>query len=811
MLSHARVTPLSRAVTIGLLEQIQAQLGSEYTVERELGGGGMSRVFVAEEKRLGRRVVVKILSPELAAGVSAERFEREIRLAAQLQDPRIVPLLTAGQVSGLSYYTMPFVEGESLRERLARGPVPLADAIGILRDLALALDYAHARQVVHRDIKPENVLLTRGTAVVTDFGIAKAISAATEGESRSDMTAVGAVIGTPAYMAPEQAAGEAVDARADLYAWGIIAYELVAGVHPFGPRATAQAVLAAHIAESPAPLSTRARDVPATLSGLIDRSLAKDPRARPQSASEIVRTLDTLGSAGVGRSSGAGRARRTFAIVAAAVIVATGLAASVLLRDRSRSAAKGGGASAAPRSLAVLPFTSPDQDSSNAYFGAGMAEELTTAFARVPGLRVASRGSTSPFLAAGVSEAEIARRLGVETILEGSVRRAGDRIRVTARLVDPKDGTVLWADRYDRRMAQIFDVQDEMAKAIVTALRPRFSGGTLVENARAVRGTEDLVAYDLYLKGRYYWGRRGESGLRAAVGYFQRALERDSNFARAWAGLSMAQVVMPYFSDVRADSVLTLASANAQHALRLDSTLADAHLAWAYALKTQWRWPQAEAQFKRALELAPDDATIHHWFGVLMYVLGRVDEAIAQLRRAQQLDPLSASVGTDLYYAMYLSGQYDDALTEGLRVWRMDTTKADGSLEIGMIQLARGRPDSALRAFEAAKRLGIGFDVPAFISVADRQLGRTREADSLYHDLLARYRADRALAYAVTIAAAGAKDRERGIGALEQTIRDRSVFPTELSLPCDPIFDSLRGDARFSRLVSEMGLQPCAR
>src|SRR5205823_319801 len=269
-------------------------------------------------------------------------------------------------------------------------------------------------------------------------------------------------------------------------------------------------------------------------------------------------------------------------------------------------------------SLAVLPFTSPDRDSANAYFGAGMAEELTTAFARVPGLRVASRGSASRFQDAGTTDAEIASQLGVRSILEGTVRRSGDRIRVTARLVDPKDGTVLWADRYDRRLVEIFDLQDEMAHAIVTALGPTLGDTAQLAAARAVRGTNDLGAYDLYLKGRYYWGRRGETGLRMAVGYFERALARDSSFARAWAGLSMAQVVLPYFTSLPADSLLALASQNAERALRLDSTLADAHLARAYALKTQWRWEESEHEFKLALTLAPDDATIHHWYGVLL-------------------------------------------------------------------------------------------------------------------------------------------------------------------------------------------------
>jgi tetratricopeptide (TPR) repeat protein len=438
-----------------------------------------------------------------------------------------------------------------------------------------------------------------------------------------------------------------------------------------------------------------------------------------------------------------------------------------------------------------------------------MAEELTTAFARVPGLRVASRGSASRFQDAGTTDAEIARQLGVQTILEGTVRRSGERIRVAARLVNPKDGTVLWADQYDRRLAEVFDVQDDMAQAIVTALRPTFVDTAQLAAARAVRGTEDLQAYDAYLDGRYYWARRGATGLRTAIGYFERALARDSNFARAWAGLSMAQVVLPLFTDLPPDSLLALASQNAERALRLDPTLADAHLALAYALKGQWRWDDSERQFREALARAPDDATVHHWYGVLLYVIGRTDEAVAQLRLAKQLDPLAVQIGTDLYYALYLARRYDEAVTEAMRVWAMDTTKADGSLQIGMIQLARGRPDSALLAFEAARRLGIGFDMRAFLSATYRRLGRTRRADSLYGAVLDQYHADRSLAYAVAIAAASAGDLDRAMTAVAQTIDRRSLFVTEISLPCDPLFDPLKQDPRFAKMLASVGMKVC--
>jgi eukaryotic-like serine/threonine-protein kinase len=773
----------------------------------------MARVFLAEERRLGRRVVVKVLTPELAAGVSADRFEREIRVAARLQDPRIVPLLTAGHAAGLPFYTMPFVEGESLRARLVRGPAPLGEAIAILRDMALALDCAHAHGLAHRDIKPENVLLAGRTAVVTDFGIAKAIAAAAGDASRETLTHAGSVLGTPAYMAPEQAIGDTVDHRADIYAWGVVAYEMLAGAHPFAAKTTARQIMSAHLTEQPAPLAGRAPAVPPALADLVDRSLAKERELRPGSTAELLRVLDGLApvvTPGATTVRTSPPRRRPLAVMGAGAVLA--IVVGLFLVRRGPAAGPPAITSAAPRSLAVLPFTSPERDSANAYFGAGMAEELTTAFARVPGLRVASGASASRLQGAGAAEAEIARQLGVQAILEGSVRRSGDRIRVTARLVEPTRGTVLWADQYDRRMAEVFDMQDEMAQAIVAALRPTLGDTARVAGARTLRGTDDLEAYDLYLKGRYYWGRRGEGGLRTAIGYFESALARDSTFARAWAGLSMAQVVLPLFtSTLSGDSLVEVATRNADHALRLDSTLADAHLARAYALKFVWRWPESEREFREALALAPEDAVVRHWYGVLLYVIGRADQSVEQLSRARELDPLSPAIRIDLMYGLYASRRYDDALAEARRSIALDSTRSDVYLQLGMLQLARGRPDSAVAAFRRADRLGIGFDMASFLSVAERRLGHMATADSLYRSLLARYRTDPSLDYAVAMAAAGAGDLDRALSAVAASVAGRSLFLTEISLTCDPMFDPLHGDPRFGRLLAKAGLQACAR
>lgn len=822
------------ALPVGLADALK----DRYRFDRELGEGGMATVYLAHDLRHHRPVAIKVLHPQLAAVLGAERFLKEIETTASLQHPHIVALFDSGAVqvqrqkskaeaakgaasafdfrpSTMLFYVMPYVEGESLRDRLRREKqLPVPDAIRIASELCSALEYAHRRGVIHRDIKPGNILLQDNQALLADFGIALG-----RGDERTRLTESGFTLGTPTYMSPEQASGERdVDGRTDVYSLGCVLYEMLAGEPPFtGP--TPEAVIAKRLHTPPTSLRVVRSTITTWLDRAVQKALATVPGDRFLSAADFGRALELAGSepGGVEPLSGtgphSGRRRRVVMLAVMAVAVAAGV---VLGRSQLRShrtpgtdqPGSGLGASGR-RSLAVLPFTSPDGDSANAYFGAGMAEELTTEFARVPGVRVASRGSANRFEQAGLGEAALARQLGVETILEGTVRRSGSRLRVTARLVDPK-GSVLWAEQYDRKMAEIFDVQDDITRAILTALRPTFGISAHLTSTLVPGRTADLDAYDLYLKGRYYWSQRGETGLRRAIGFFEQAIARDSTFGRAWAGLSMAQVVLPVFSNLPADSLLTLASANAQRALRLDSTLADAHLAWAYALKDQWRWKESEEQFRQALALAPEDATIHHWYGVLLHVTGRIDEALAQLRLALRLDPLASQIGTDEYYVLYLARRYDEALTEGRRVWAMDTTKADGSLQIGLIQLARQRPDSALRAFQIAERLGIGFDMPAFLALAFQRLGRTREADSVYQALLERYRTDRSLAYAVAIAATGTGHFEEAMRAVRETVDRRSLFVTEFNLPCEPVFDPLKRSPRFAETLGRVGMRICS-
>ena len=446
-----------------LREQLQQTLGGAYTIDHELKGGGMAHVFVAEETALGRKVVVKVLSTEIGQALSAERFAREVKLVASLQHPNIVPLLQAGKANDLVYYTMPFIRGDSLRARLRQtGRLEPEEAISILRDVGAALVYAHSESIVHRDIKPENILLAGGAAVVTDFGIAKALSASRRvdvaapvtTEPSLSLTEMGMTPGTPAYAAPEQVVGESVDYRADIYSWGVVAYELLAGAHPFEGKKTAQQLLAAQIGERPAPLDQRVSGLPPALVAVVMRSLEKDPANRPQTAGELVDAI-SHGSAVSGRvrSIRSSRTARGSVLAAAAALL---LAALYFGRGRIMASMP---SDEAHRSLAVLPFSNVGGDTANAYFAEGIANELTSELTKVPGLRVASRTSAFAMRSHGdLDVREIGKRLGVGTVLERTVQRASGKLRVSAQLTSAADGLTLWSDTYERENKDIFAV-----------------------------------------------------------------------------------------------------------------------------------------------------------------------------------------------------------------------------------------------------------------------------------------------------------------------------------------------------------------
>jgi serine/threonine-protein kinase len=780
-----------------LLEQLQQSLGSSYTIDRELGGGGMSRVFLATENRLSRKVVVKVLSPELARSVSAERFEREIQLAAQLQQANIVPLLATGDTDGLPFFTMPFVEGESLRAKMAaHHTFTINECVSILRDVARALSYAHEAGVVHRDIKPDNVLLSHGAAVVTDFGIAKALSEARRDTAASSLTQTGTSLGSPTYMAPEQIAGDPnVDHRADIYAFGCMGYELLAGEPPFTAE-TPQRVLAAHLSQKPQPIASKRSDVPRSLAAIIMRCLEKDPNDRPQSAAEILSSLESVSSSdsiSVGLSQSVGITPTVRRIIAAAVAVV--LLAVAAAAARRFLAPKD--AAAADRSVAVLPLANLSGDKANDYFGEGLAEEITGALTKA-GMRVIGRSSAVALTAKGMSAGEIARELHVANVLQGSVQRSGDRVRISVSLLSAPDESILWTDKYDRSMKDVFAVQDEIARAVANELKIKLTGGQRLSRV----DTQDPEAHTAYLQALYLWNRRNAAGLRKAISLFGDAVRRDPSYAQAYGGMAMAYVVLPAYDDVPADEMLDRAREAGNKALALDSGIAQAYTALAYADALQYRNASAEKLFARAIAIDSSFATARFWDGLLLLQEARNDEALAEILRARSLEPASLVINTAVTQALYDMRRYDEAEKSGRSVQSLDP-----NFQLGIIDLARVLVESG-KADEAISVLLPIIDVPGvsylekvgITAYAMARAGRVGEARALLKRAESSPSEKQSHRGSIAAALEAVGEHEKAVETLRAAVNDHDLWLAHYFTAAP--YDGLRKDPRVRELFA---------
>jgi serine/threonine protein kinase/tetratricopeptide (TPR) repeat protein len=692
-------------MTTDPLDRLRASLATTYDFERELGGGGMSRVFVAADTRLGRKIVVKVLNPELAEGISAQRFEREILIAARLQHPNIVPVLSTGESEGLPFYTMPFVRGESLRAQLSSGRMNTRTALRVLADVARALAYAHDEGVVHRDIKPENVLIADGMAVVTDFGIAKAIDAARVERSGSTLTEIGRALGTPAYMAPEQAAGDTnIDQRADLYAWGVLAYECLTHAHPFADKKTARALITAHLVGQPTHICERA-EVSAAVADIVMRCLAKDPDARPSSARALLAVLE---------GSGEPVAAPSHATVP---------------------------------SIAILPFVNLSADPDNEYFSDGITEEILNVLAQDRGLRVAARSSSFAFKGQQVDLQAIAERLHVSALLEGSVRRAGNRVRVTAQLVSAHDGYQLWSDHFDRELTDIFAIQDEIASAIAVTLRQALYGRTgVASDNTAARGTTrsrpmaNIEAYESYLKGRFQLHRRAD-GMHEARAHFERALALEPDFAEAHAGLANSYLWLGTHAALPPADAFARMRRHAEQALSLDPDLPDAHYLLGYvALWYDWDPMACERHVRRALALQANNPDALLLAAYLHFTNRRPDNAQAMTEAALQADPIGLATRIGAMSKYYLTGEFKRAIALADAVIEEDPMSGEARRFRAMSTYTSGGDLAAARSDleEAARTMRRSPFVLAHLVMVLSLEGKRVEAERLRDELVER-------------------------------------------------------------------------
>ena len=785
-------------------ERLQSALGIDYALQRELGGGGMSRVFLARDERLGRDVVIKVLLPDLAESLSVDRFAREVRIAARLQHPNIVPVLMAGNSDGLPFYTMPYVRGESLRARLNLGPMAPRSALRLLLDVANALAYAHAEGVIHRDIKPENVLLAgyageapMAHAVVTDFGIGKAIDVARSRQLGDTLTQLGMALGTPAYMAPEQAAGDPdVDLRADLYAWAVVAYECLAGAHPFAGKRTNQAYITAHMVEQPAPLSERNPAVAPAVATLITKCLEKNRNQRPDSARTIAQTLEialtTAGSGSYAYAPAHGR--------------------------RTAEAPEG-------PSIAVLPFVNLSADPENEYFSDGITEEIRNILAQDRVLRVAARSSSFAFKGKSMDPRAIAEQLQVRTLLEGSVRRAGNRVRITAQLVNAVDGYQLWSNRFDQELTDIFAVQDEIASAIAATLRSALHEPTTAEAAApnahastALRPRQPVApeAYDELLKGRYLNHRRSHSGddIHNAITHFRRALAVDPTFAPALAGLAESYLWLCIFFVLPPTEAFAHMRRYLRDALTLDPQLADVHyLLGEMSMYHEWDVDDCDRHVRRALALDPHSPETIMLSARLEMLRGRRAAMDAAMEAAIRVDPIG--LGTRWYYVvnLYCTGAFDRCVAEATRMlveageysdarrWRGKARCVLGDVAGGLADLQDAAAVGAPHAWHLAE-----------LAIALSANGHMDDARRIRDDLVSR--ADRGWVppSAIALSQRALGDHEAAFRWLERAYQTRDflcvVFPFEalFAMPLPEQERSIVDDLRWGELIRRVGM-----
>ena len=715
-----------------LRDRLQEALGNNYRIVAELGGGGMSRVFEAEEVALGRRVVIKVLPPEFAAGVSIERFRRETHLAAQLQHPHIVPVLTAGAAGDLLYYTMPRIDGESVRARLVRdGPLPIDVVARMFRDVTDALQYAHRHGVVHRDIKPDNILLANGHALVTDFGVAKALDAATDSDFT---TSIGVSLGTPAYMAPEQVTADPqADHRVDIYSLGALIYEALTGKPPF-TAATAQAVLSAQVLTAPEPVSARRPETPPELAQAVMRALEKNPDDRWQTAEELREHIPVIEAKRRQRAARLATRRVRRRWVAAGVLVLALLAAVRLVRRSGGEARSGSTESPAEyrASLAVLPLDNIG-GAAEAYFTEGVTEEIIAQLAQVRGLKVISRTSVAALKRTALTLPQIAESLNVRNVLEGSLRRSGDSIRVTVQLIDAESDTHLWTKTYNRSLRDVFGVQEEIARAVSAVLIP---GHQPVRAQSVASRTGETGAYEAYLRGTYWRQSRTREGIRRAMQAFESAIALDSSYAPAYAGLAAAYVhwASYRYSDPP-DPFLALGRARllAERAIALDPAQAEGYAALGYAY---YHLPQfadsALASLQRALALRPSFAEAHAWSVVPSGHLGRLDAMLAHADTAVALDPLAPGLHTAYARGALRAGRFDLAVREARAVGSLEPSLTTPIMLEGVALLLGGRTEECARL-----RLGL---FAAIRGACLRKSGRVAEASTLVDSLVRSFR-----------------------------------------------------------------------
>ena len=745
------------------IQTTQTLLGERYRLARELGRGGMATVYLAEEVKHRREVAIKVLRPDFAPALGAERFVREIGIAARLSHPHLVPLIDSGEAGGLRYYVSAYVSGGSLRDRLQRERrLPVADALRVASEIGAALGYVHRAGFIHRDVKPENILFAEGMALLADFGVARASSRDGTDGSGVAVTTAGLAVGTPEYMSPEQASGESdLDARSDVYSLACVVFEMLAGEPPFhgsSPRAT----MAKQVAEPARKLRTLRPEVPPSVEDAVARALAKDPDQRWPSVAEFLAALETPSEP---------RGRTT--------VWAT-------------------------RCIAVLPFINASPDPENEYLSDGITDELIAALAKVDGLRVASRTSVFALKGKPQDVRAIGALLDCAAVLEGTVRRSGHRLRITAQLVSTEDGSLLWSERYDRTVEDVFEIQDEIARTIVNTLRATSFAD--LPTPEPQRYTASPAAYRLYLRGRYEWNRRTQEGVTEGIRYFEQAIAEDPGYALAYTGLADAYALGVDYRSVPAGPGLEAAKLYSRKAIELDDSLAEAHASLAWALFVyDWDWEGAEREFRRAIDLDPRYAPAHQWYTFLLVSRAAFGDALVEGHTAVELDPGSVSARRTLGWAYYYARRWEGARHHLERAIAMNPNAEETFRVFGLTLALEGQLGDAIRVLrEAVTMEGAGTYTRATLGYALARAGETAEAREILRGLEEHLAREYVSPVAFATIMLGLGDVERALDWAERAYEERRGWMAYLRV--NPLMDPMRGHPRFDALIARMKL-----
>ncbi|HEX8849073.1 MAG TPA: protein kinase [Gemmatimonadaceae bacterium] len=745
------------------IQATQTLLGERYRLARELGRGGMATVYLAEEVKHRREVAIKVLRPDFAPALGAERFVREIGIAARLSHPHLVPLIDSGEAGGLRYYVSAYVPGGSLRDRLQRERrLPVADALRVASEIGAALGYVHRAGFIHRDVKPENILFAEGMALLADFGVARASSRDGSDGSGAAVTTAGLAVGTPEYMSPEQASGESdLDARSDVYSLACVVFEMLAGEPPFH-GSSARATMAKQVAEPARRLRTLRPEVPPSVEDAIARALAKDPDKRWPSVAEFLAALETP------------------------------------------SEPRGRTTTWATRCIAVLPFINASPDPENEYLSDGITDELIAALAKVDGLRVASRTSVFALKGKPQDVRAIGALLDCAAVLEGTVRRAGQRLRITAQLVSTEDGSLLWSERYDRTVEDVFEIQDEIARTIVNTLRATSFAD--LPTPEPQRYTASPAAYRLYLRGRYEWNRRTQEGVTQGIRYFEQAIAEDPGYALAYTGLADAYALGVDYRSVPAGPGLEAAKLYSRKAIELDDSLAEAHASLAWALFVyDWNWEGAEREFRRAIDLDPRYPPAHQWYAFLLVSRGAFGDALVEGHTAVELDPGSVSARRTLGWAYYYARRWEGARHHLERAIAMNPNAEETFRVFGLTLALEGQLGDAIRVLrEAVTMEGAGTYTRATLGYALARAGETEEARAILHELEEHRARDYVSPVAFATLLLGIPDVEGALDWAERAYEERRGWMAYLRV--NPLMDPMRGHPRFDALIRRMRL-----